>query len=656
MNNTKNISHQILVLKIQTVARTLCILAFVLLHTLSANCQWYDPEKVDDKVQLIYETAYELALKGAYEQSIEKLTEALAIEPKYVEAYLSRAGVHASLKDYQKSVADFDKGIEMDSIFSLYYLLPYSISLAGAGDFERALEAVNRFLMIDRLNSQSIKAANYRKRTYEFAINFDKKYPDNKKNFIPVGLGSGVNTDYLEYYPSMSIDGNTLIFNRRVDADEDFYQSEKINGKWSVAHLLEGKLNTNFNEGAQTFSADGECLIFTGCNYPEGYGNCDLYLSYKNKNGEWMPGENLGPFINTDLWESTPSLSAEKQVLYFSSSQDGGYGGKDIWMCKKVGPGRWGKPVNAGPAINTSGDETCPFIHADNTTFYFNSNGHLGYGQSDVFVSKKINDSTFTTPLNLGYPINTIDDEGSLFVAADGKTAYYSSDRFNTGGGLDIYTFTLPSAIKATRTFWVRGKVYDIKTKSGLPSMIHLTAIDSLQKTTSIQTDEDGNYLVTLPEGSTYGLDIYRKGYLFYSNRFTLEQAPDDSFYIIDVPLQVAEAGAKVILKNIVFDYNKATINIASFGELDNVVKLLNDNPTIKLSVEGHTDNTGGSVFNKNLSINRAKAVVDYLVQRGIAKGRLVAKGFGDSMPIDNNSTEQGKSNNRRTEIHVLSN
>jgi len=622
----------------------------------AAKSQWYDPEKIDDKAQLVYEAAYELALKGEYLSSINKLNEAISIEPKYVEAFLSRAGVHASLKNYKKSVEDFEIGTKMDSVFSAYYLLPYSISLAGTGDFEKALKAVEQFLQIDHLNTQSIKAANYRKRTYEFGIQFNKAHPNNKTAFVPISLGSGVNTENLEYYPSMSIDGKTIIFNRRVDSDEDFYQSDWLNGKWTEAHLLEGKLNTNFNEGAQTFSADGECLIFTGCNYPEGYGNCDLYISYKNKNGEWMPGENLGSFINSDLWESTPSLSADKQILYFSSTQHGGFGGKDIWMCKKVGPGKWGKPINAGPQINTSADETCPFIHADNTTFYFNSNGHLGYGQSDVYVAKKLNDSLFSSPVNLGYPINTIDDEGSLFVAADGKTAYYSSDRFDINHGLDIYTFPLPDEIKATRTLWVSGKVYDKKTKAGLPSMIHLTTIDSTQKTTAVQTDEEGNYLITLPEGYIYALDIYRKGYLFYSNRFTLEQAPDDSFYIIDVPLQLAEAGSSVVLKNIVFDYNKSSINESSFNELDNIVKLLSDNPSVKLSIEGHTDNAGGSAFNMTLSLNRAKAVVDYLVKKGIAKLRLIPKGFGDTKPIDDNSTEKGKSNNRRTEIHIISN
>ena len=369
-----------------------------------------------------------------------------------------------------------------------------------------------------------------------------------------------------------------------------------------------------------------------------------------------MPGENLGPLINTDLWESTPSLSADKQTLYFSSTQYGGYGGKDIWMSKRIGQGKWGAPINLGPTINTSADETCPFIHADNTTFYFNSNGHLGYGQSDVFISKKNNDTTFSTPVNLGYPINTIDDEGSLYVAADGKTAYYSSDRFDVNNGLDIYTFKLRDEIKAIRTLWISGKVYDNKTKVGLPSLINLTSIYSTQKTMSIQTDEEGNYLITLPEGKNYALDIYRKGYLFYSERFSLERAPDDSFYIIDVPLQLAEAGSKAVLKNITFDYNQSTIKKTSSAELENIIKLLIDNPKIKLSVEGHTDNAGGSAFNLKLSLNRAMAVVDYLTQKGISRTRLSAKGLGDTRPIDSNTTEQGKSNNRRTEIHILSN
>jgi len=618
--------------------------------------QWYNPDKVNKKAIAVYELAYDYALNGQYAESIKKIDEALAIEPKYIEAYLSRAGIYADLKNYPSSVIDFEKAISLDSVFSNTYLLPYTISLAGTGNFDKALSAVNKFLQYPNLNQQSIKSANYRKSTYEFAVDYAKKHSLVGYVFTPKNLGPGVNTNALEYYPSFTIDGKKMIFNRRVDNDEDFYESELIEGEWSNAIPVPGKINTTLNEGAQNISQDGEWLIFTGCNYPEGLGSCDLYISYKTKNNSWTEAVNLGDRINTDQWESAPSLSSDKKDLYFSSNRNGGYGGKDIWVSHKSINGKWSNPENLGPTINTSSDETCPFIHADNSTLYFNSNGHPGYGSSDLFLSKKINDSTWNEPENLGYPINTIDEEGSLVVASDGKTSYYASDRGDSKAGLDIYSFELREDIRAAKTLWVKGRVLDKKTNAGLPSTVELTDIINRKKITSIQTDEDGNYLVTLPEGKDYAFNVNRKGYLFYSDNFSLTKNNTDTSFTINIPLQPIEAGASVILKNIFFGNNDYTLKDVSIPELDKVVILLNENRKLTLQIGGHTDNIGKKEANISLSFSRAKSVLNYLVAKGINPIRLVAKGFGDSKPLGMNDTEEGKSLNRRTEINILSN
>ena len=630
------------------------ILCFTL--TTSSFGQWYNPDNVNKKAIAIYETAYDYASNGQYAESIKKIDEALVIEPRYVEAYLSRAGIHADLKNYQSSVNDFEKAISLDSVFSNPYLLPYSISLAGSGDFEKALSAINKFLQYPDLNQYSIKSANYRKRTYEFAVDYAKKHSLQTYIFTPKNLGPGVNTTALEYYPSFPIDGKKMIFNRRVDNDEDFYESDLIKGEWSNAVPVSGKINTTLNEGAQNISQDGEWLIFTGCNYPEGLGSCDLYISYKTKNNSWTEAINLGDKINTDQWESAPSLSSDKKDLYFSSNRNGGYGGKDIWVSHKSINGKWSDPKNLGPTINTSSDETCPFIHADNATLYFNSNGHLGYGASDLFLSKKINDSIWNTPENLGYPINTIDEEGSLVVASDGKTSYYASDRGDSKAGLDLYSFELREDIRAAKTLWVKGRVLDKKTNTGLPCTVELTDIINRKKITSVQTDEDGNYLVTLPEGKDYAFNVNRKGYLFYSDNFSLTKNNTDTFFTINIPLQPIQPGASVILKNIFFDNNDFSLKDVSIPELDKVVILLNENPKLTLQIGGHTDNIGKKEANISLSFSRATSVVKYLISKGINPVRLVAKGFGDSKPLGINDTEEGKSLNRRTEINVLTN
>lgn len=618
--------------------------------------QWYDPDKVSKKATAIYEKAYELAREEKFHESIEKINEAIAIYPNYVEAYLSRSGIFSELKNYQASVNDYKKAFAMDSIFSETYHLTYAISLAGIGDFENALRYINLFLADKHLNQQSIKAGNYRKKCFEFALEYKKNHPDQTYQFELVNLGDSINSKSLEYYPSITIDGKELIFTRRINSQEDFYQSSLIDGKWSKAKPIEDDINTELNEGAQNISQDGEWLIYTGCNYPEGMGSCDLYMSHKMKNGSWSIPENLGSLINSDQWDSGPSLSPDKKDLYFSSNRFGGYGGKDIWVTHRAAAGYWTRPENLGPTVNTEGNESCPFIHADNQTLYYNSNGLPGYGTTDLYRTKKMDSAEWSEPENLGYPINTIDDEGSLIVAADGKTCYYASDRFNEENGLDIYKFTLRNDIQAQKTDWITGRVFNKKTNEGLPSTIELADVKKQKIISSIQTDENGNYMITIPTGNEYSFSVNRKGYLFYSDNLFLKNEGTITNYSKNIALTPIEAGAKIILKNIFFDNNKFELVPTSALELERVYKLLSENPGLSLAILGHTDNSGNKEKNKLLSLNRAQAVVDFLSNKGIDKKRLIAKGMGDTMPIDSNTTEQGKSNNRRTEINIISN
>ena len=637
---------------IRKIILSFLLFTFCFLHS---NAQWYDPEKVNKKAGEIYGQAYEEATAGNYSAAFKHLDEALALDPKFVDVFLSRAGIYAEQKNYAASVADFEKGLKLDSVYSKTYLLPYSISLAGIGKFQMALNTVNEFLLNPTLNPQSIKAGNYRKSVYTFAVNYEKKHPNKDYIFAPQNLGDSINTKDLEYFPSLTIDGSKMIFTRRIAGDEDFYESNFINGKWSNAKPLGGKVNTNLNEGAQNISQDGQLLIFTGCNYPEGQGSCDLYFSVKTNNG-WSEPQNLGPVVNTDFWESSPSLSPDKRDLYFASSRAGGFGGRDIWVTHRLPTGKWSRPENLGEAVNTSGDESCPFMHADNETLYFNSNGHPGYGMTDLFFSKKVNDSSWLEAENLGYPVNTIDDQGSLIVAADGKTAYYASDGGDSKGGLDIYSFQLREDIRPLKTLWVKGKVFDKKTTAGLPSAVELTDLKNGNLISKLQTDEDGNYLVTLPVGKDYAFNVNRKGYLFYSDNFSLAKNNPDSDFIVNIPLQPIEKGAAIVLKNIFFETGKFDLKNESKSELDKLVKLLNENPNLKIQIDGHTDNVGQEKDNLLLSANRAKSVVGYLLSKAINTQRLTYKGFGSAKPVAGNITENDRALNRRTELSITSN
>ncbi len=615
----------------------------------------YDPEKVNKEAARLHSKALELAQNDNNTEAIQAWQQALAIDNKFADAYLSLAGMYGQLKNYPLAIANFEKARAIDSNYFMDFNLSYSIDLAGMGNFEAAMQAVTAFLSIPILNERSRKAGEYRRGCYRFALDYPFTRRKAGYTFEPHNLGDSINTRDAEYYPTISLDGHTLIFTRRVnDNNEDFYQSTLKNGQWSKAISLPGNINTNENEAAQSISLDGQLLIFNGCNFPGGFGSCDLYISYLGPDG-WGNPENLGDSVNTEFWESGPSLSPDKKDLYFSSNRPGGYGGSDIYVCHRKLNGHWSAAENMGPGINTAGDEATPFIHADNQTLFFNSGGQPGYGGNDLFFSRKGPDGSWGKAVNLGYPINTIEDEGSLVVAADGRTAYYASDRADSRGELDLYTFGLPEDVRPAQTLWVKGKVFDRSTRKGLPSSVELTDLSSRTVVSNLQTDETGNYLITLPKGKDYAFNVNRKGYLFFSENFPLSQQAGDTAYNIDIPLQPLEADAAITLRNIFFDFSKYELKPESQVELDKVVQLMKDNPTLKIQINGHTDNAGKAADNLRLSENRARAVVSYLVTKGIAVIRLSFKGWGDTRPVADNAGAEGRALNRRTELKVIS-
>ena len=627
------------------------VLLFFLIADLRAQ---YDPQKVDKKAARLYLVSQQQVGDDKFQEGIETLKQAVAIDQNFEDAWLSMAGMYGELKNYQAAVDNYKIARSIDSIYFKDFSLSYSINLAGLGKFEEAQAAVNDFKSIPNLNQSSLRAAAYRSRSYQFAIDYAAKKIGLDYKFEPRNMGDSINSTISEYFPTISLDGQHLVFTRRVNnINEDFFQSDRVPGGWSKAKALEGNINSNNNEGALNISQDGQWLIFTGCNFPNGFGSCDLFISYLTPEG-WSVPENMGPNFNTEFWESAPSLSPDKRDLYFTSNRPGGYGGNDLYVCHRQENGRWSSPENMGPSINTAGDESAPFIHADNSTLYFTSNALPGYGGDDLFVVRKTTNGQWSTPQNLGYPINTIENEGSLVVATDGKTAYYASDRADSRGQLDLYSFELRSDLRPARTLWVKGRVYDKKSGKGLPSSVELGDLSSKEILSKLQTDETGNYLTTLPLGKDYAFNVNRKGYLFYSENFMLSSPVPDSTYKIDIPLQPIETNASIILKNIFFDVNQFELKPSSQIELDDVVKLLRENPLLVIQISGYTDNVGKPADNLLLSENRARSVVNYLKAKGIDPRRLSFKGYGDAQPVSANTTEVGRAKNRRTELKVI--
>ena len=628
---------------------------WVLLLSNCVNAQ-YDPTKINKKAFSVYMQAMEKANGRDFKAAIDLLEQCITIEPKYADAFLSLGGVYGQLKNYTKSTENYEKAFAIDSNYTNEYKLPYSINLAGQGKFQEALNTINSLLRSQKISPATIRAAEFRKKTFQFAVDYAASHSNSSYQFTPVNLGDSINTSSSEYYPSITINDSLFVFTRRgAGIREDFVESTILPGhEYSKSKTISGSINEEPSKGAINISQDGDWLMFAG-NFPsKGFGNFDLYISYQTPQG-WSEPINLGPQVNTEFWESSPSLSSDKSTLYFSSDRPGGYGGKDLYVSHRLPTGKWSEALNMGSSVNTAGDELAPFIHADNNTLYFTSDGLPGYGGSDLFVMRRKNANEWNAPENLGYPINTIESDGSLFIASNGVDAFYSSDRADSRGGSDLYRFELRPDIRPARTLYVRGTVFNKKNNKGIPATVELIDNATGQLSSKVQTDEQGNYFITLPVGKDYVFNVNRKGFLFFSDNFLLSQRAPDSTYEKNIPLQPIEVNASIILKNIFFETNKFQLDPKSQAELDKIVQLLNDNPTLKIEISGYTDNVGKPSDNLSLSNNRAKSVVTYLIGKGIAAQRVAAKGYGETKPVADNTTEDGKAKNRRTELKVTS-
>ncbi|HVI46585.1 MAG TPA: OmpA family protein [Chitinophaga sp.] len=625
---------------------SLLLLGCLLLCSLWSSSQTVTYETAPKKAKLSFDRAIDAVRIYNTKDAISFLKEAIAAAPNFTDAYGQMGLCYVELKDYQQAVNAFSKLKQLDSSGLRPVLTAYSKALAGTGDFVGALSLVNQYLA--NAKSKNTNAEKL-KTNYEFAVkNSQRQVP-----FHPNNLGDHINSKDPEYFPSLTIDSKTLIFTRRVNGrNEDFYISYHDSTGWSAALNMGEPVNSSYNEGAQNISQDGTMLVFTGCDFPEGKGSCDLYYALKNASG-WDAPVNMGAPVNTHDWESQPCLSADKQTLYFARETSDQ--GADIFVCKRLENGRWSVPERLGPNINTGGRETTPFIHADGQTLYFASNGHPGYGGLDMFYSRRQPDGSWGPAVNLGYPINTIDEDASLVVDASGKTAYFASDRSDSRGGLDIYSFELYPEARPLQTLYVKGFVYDTTTHERLTATVDVIDLAGGYTIAAVKTTASGDFLAPLPVGKDYAFHVNKKGYLFYSDNFSLKDHNPGVPFEKNIPLQPLAANASIILHNIFFKSKQYNLESASVTELDKLVRLLQDNPSIKIEIAGHTDNVGSDKDNLLLSQNRAKAVVVYLTEKGIDTKRLTAKGYGETQPIATNDTEEGRAANRRTVFRILS-
>jgi outer membrane protein OmpA-like peptidoglycan-associated protein len=585
--------------------------------------------------------------------------EAISFDKKFFEAYIMLGDLYANQNRFIEASISYRTAVNIDSLF----FKPVFFTLANAemmyGNYKSALVHFNVYLSQPGMSGKNRKVAEKNVKNCEFAINALR----NPVFFNPVSVGSGINTKDDEYWPSITADGQTMIFTRQPtvgedqtsarQVQEDFYISYFSDNIWQKAFNAGAPLNTVQNEGAQTLSSNGNYMFFTACERPGGLGSCDIYFSSLN-DGKWSEPVNLGSPVNSTSWESQPSISADGKTLFFSSSRPGGLGGKDLWLSRLSEKKIWTKPVNLGEVINTPGDEMSPFIHFDGKTLYFASDGRAGMGGFDMYMTKMKDDSTWTEVKNLGYPINTFSDELGLIIESDGQKAYFSSIR-DKSNGKDIFSFNLYESVRPSPVSYMKGTVYDKETGKLLKAYYELTNLSTGKTVMKNSTDASGNFLVCLPSGYNYGLNVSKPGYLFFSESFMFAgQHTVAEPYIKKIILNPIKIGERMQLSNVFYEVDSWQLKQESKSELNNLASLLFENKDIIIEICGYTDSTGTDEYNMLLSEKRALSVVNYLISKGIPAGRLKYKGYGNTSPRGDNVTSEGRKLNRRTEALVV--
>ncbi|WP_423149254.1 OmpA family protein [Rubrolithibacter danxiaensis] len=609
-------------------------------------------QSANKQAQKIYEQANQAISYKLYEQAIEHLKKAVSIDPNFSAAWQQLGDIYRKLQNYGEAKKNYLQILQINPEFHPLTYFGLAESELNTGDYENSLKHFTKYLSYSSISESSRKNATKYIEDCKFSLNALK----NPVNFNPVNLGQQINSKEQEYLPVVTADEETIIFTRQANRNEDFYKSTRSNNNWTNVRYLSRNINTDtYNEGAQCISPDGMYLFFTGCNRPDGMGRCDIYVC-RREGKDWSKPFNIGAPVNTPGWESQPSLSADGRTLYFVSTRPGGIGGYDLWKTELQTDGGWQIPQNLGPEINTPYDEQSPFIHPDDQTLYFSSNGWPGMGNKDLFLSRKDANGKFQKPKNLGYPINTFKEESSLIISSNGSTAFFASDKEGGFGGLDIYSFPLPEKLRPKPVTYVKGIVFDKSTQEVLDAKIQIISLANNKVIFDDSSDfETGEFLATMPLGKTFALNVAKEGYLFYSENFSLTNSTTSTKpFHIKVPLDKIEVGGKVVLRNIFFDTNKFSLLPESKTELQQLLGFLNANPRITIEIGGHTDNVGDDKSNQLLSENRAKTVYNFLVNNKINPSRLTYKGYGEAAPIADNSSEEGRQNNRRTEFRII--
>ncbi len=628
------------------------------------------------KAEKQYKEALGFFKKRNYNEAKRILKEILDSEPEYADANFLFGMISTLSMDFNYVVAEkyFRKTIEICPEYKDPYVFFYLGDFAYSDKkYEEAYNFMSKFMKdVDKVKSDE----DYNRA--EAIYDYSKFYYEVFKNPVPFNpvYVKGISTKSDEYFIAISPDNETVFFTRKEElppektawASSDIKYKEKFmysnkgaNGEFDAGDYMPEPFNLRDNEGGPTLTIDNKELYYTVCAYKtvfkngakRAYYNCDICYS-KLENDQWSEIKPVELINNDSTWESQASLSSDGKRLYFVSDRAGGYGGCDIYVAVKDSSGNWSKPKNVGPVINTSWDEKAPFVHTDRQTLYFSSQGHMGIGGFDIFYSKIKDNGTFEKPKNIGYPINTENDEVGFIVSTDGKTGYFASNKYNGPGGWDFYSFELYKDARPEKVLFIKGEVKDEKTNQPVKANIELKNA-ATKEITEIPVDTaTGKYVAAVLFKDDYLLTVKKEGYAYDTKYISQKDTAYEAPAKVDLQVQVIETGKSYKLNDIYYTFDSDTLTKESELVIDEFIEFLNKYPHLVVSIHGHTDNIGTPEYNLTLSENRAKSVYDYLISQGIDASRLSFKGFGETIPVDSNYTAQGRAKNRRTEFVII--
>lgn len=622
----------------------------------SAVAQTREYSVKDKKAIALYEKAVSEYHYEYFAEALNTLDKVKRRNQKFIEAYLLSAQIYEHIQQYEAALEENLRALALDSTFYPRAQFDAARLSFYSQHYEQGRELSERYLQKITPKDRAYRNAELVRESCIFAL-WTLQHP---VSISPRPLPSTVNTRNDEYFPSISADEQTLSITRllpvigqthRKTMQEDLYLSKRVarDSTWQEARNIGAPVTTPYNEGSQSLSADGRRMYYSYCDGP-----CKIYYADLEEDGNWSTPQALPPVINMPRMSTKqPSISPDGRSLYFTSNRPGGYGGYDLWVAHYQ-DGVWGNVTNLGPTINTADEEQSPFMHFDNRTLYFSSNGHPGLGDLDLYKTTRTNDTIWSTPQNLGYPINTPATDMGMVISASGENAYYASSR-NERQGMDIYTFEMPASLRPNPVSYLLGQVQDATNGSAIAAHCQLIDLETQEVVMHQDSDPLGRFLVCLPMGRKYAFFASKEGYFDNSLHFDFLGVHSASApYRQTIGLMPMKTGVTLTLRNVFFDTDSDILRPESFTELDRWCRIMLDRPEMRIQIEGHTDDQGDASYNLQLSQRRANSVVTYLVSHGVPAGRISKKGFGSTKPAQSNTTPEGRAANRRTECRIL--